>query len=243
MGLFRRVFGKTNNRAEGDPVGHFGQLVAQHSLPALDKQLHLQDLVGEADWLLDQDAGTLTFGGQLACRAQILGSEAESDRTWLWAWANDSLSSVMTESANAIRRYGEEHGLSEFTQPQLPTGGDASAESLALTASMLTDADAYYRGPYDGGAVFVLLSLPDDAPRQIEGDLLRAVRTLSVAPMALAVGLDRASVDNYLRWIGLETVNDGANLIGRDRRGKSVSVEFDRLGRVSRISSTLSPTP
>lgn len=248
MGLFRRLLGGSDEAADeaahsmqqavDDPIS---RLLAQHGLPALDNQLHLEDLVGEADWLLDQGAGTITFGGEKAFPAQVLGTRADSSRTWLWAWANPSVPEHVTSDARVIRAYGEQHGIEEFTRAELPLTETVSGEALALIASQLTDADAYYRGPYEGGAVFVMLRLPEDAPRQIHGDGLRAVRTLSTAPFALPVPLSRDVVESYLRWVGLETEDRGRELTGRDSSGRAVTIRFDGLGRIERVSSTLSP--
>ena len=110
-----------------------------------------------------------------------------------------------------------------------------------MIASELTQADAYYRGPYEGGAAFVLLRLPDDEPRQVCADVLRAVRTISVAPMALPIPLPREVVASYLRKIGLTAEDRGHDLVGRDAGGRSVTVAFDRRGRITAITSTLGP--
>ena len=57
MGILRRLFGdsKASDDAASsdrfDGLDGIAQLLLKHGLPALDKQLHLSDLVGEADWL------------------------------------------------------------------------------------------------------------------------------------------------------------------------------------------------
>lgn len=95
--------------------------------------------------------------------------------------------------------------------------------------------------PWSAGALFVLLRLPDDAPRPVDGDVLRAVRTLSVAPMALAIPLPRPVVASYLRGIGLIVEDRGRDLIGPNAGGKSVAVAFDRRGRIKAVTSKLRP--
>jgi hypothetical protein len=247
MGILRRLFGG-EPKANGDgttayieppPTDSISQLLMEHGLPAMDKQLHLEDLVGEGDWLLDQDAGTITFGGEKACPAQVLGTQSDASRTWQWAWANRSISEGLTKDALLMRTYGEQHGVEEFMRPQLPLSDTISAEALAMITSQLANADAYYRGPYEGGAVFVMVRLPDDAPRPVDGDLLRAFRTLSASLMGLPVPIRRQAVRNYLNWVGLKTEDQGRDLIGRDSSGESVTVSFDGLGRIGQLSSTL----
>lgn len=248
MGILRRFFGESKAPNDGAPhpdasqvLDPIAQLLVNHGLPALDKQLHLSDLVGEADWLLDQDAGTLTFGGMTVCAAQVLGSQSDAAETWLWAWANSSVPEHVARDAVAVRKYGTDHGIEELTRDELPLGGSITGEALALIASELTHADAYYRGPFEGGAVFVLLRLPEDAPRPAPADVLRAVRTLSIAPMALAIPLPRQVVANYVRSIGLIVEDSGRDLVGRDAGGESLTVAFDLSGRIKAVTSTLRP--
>jgi len=248
MEILRRLFGESKAPDDGAPhadrsqvLDAIAQLLVNHGLPALDKQLHLSDLVGEADWLLDQDAGTLTFGGNTVCAAQVLGSQSDAAETWRWAWANSSVPEHVARDAAAVRTFGTDHGIEEFTRDELPLGGSITGEALALIALGLTQADAYYRGPHEGGAVFVLLRLPDDAPRPVYGDVLRAVRTLSIAPMALAIPLPRQVVANYVRSIGLIVEDRGRELVGRDAGGRSLTVAFDRRGRIKAVKSTLRP--
>jgi hypothetical protein len=244
--MIRRLFGSAKRRREDEPddagePDDIGRLLMEHGLAALDKQLHLNDLVGEADWLLDQAAGTITFGGEAVCGAQILGSESAADASWLWAWANPSIDERLARSAAALRRYGEEHAIVQLTTPELPLRGSVTGEAMALIASEVVAADAYYRGPHDTGAIFVLVELPGDAPRQVRGEVRRALRTLSVAPMALAVPLRRETVTGYLRGIGLIVEERGSGVVARDAAGSAVNVRFDRRGRLDVVSSTLRP--
>lgn len=237
MGFLRRLRGDSGlPRVDATPVI---ALLAEHGLQALDKQLHLEDLVGEADWLLDQDAGTITFGGERACPAQILGSTTDRPRVWRWAWANESIDPAVAADSVAIRTIGEREGIEAFVVPDVPVGDDLPADAFALVASELVNADAYYRGPYTGGAAYILLRLPDDAPRQVDGDGLRVVRTLSLAPLALPIGLDRPAIERYMRWVGIEVAAEVDRSIGRDARGGEVTVTYDELGRFARLESTI----
>lgn len=243
MSFLRRFRRPQEPRPDPDPDGRVRALLQVHGLQALDKQLHLQDLVGEADWLFDQDAGTITFGGEKAYPAQLLGTVVERTGSWLWAWANESVVASVSEDARALQRLGETNGVAAFVTAELSLSNDLPGEALALIASELVDADAYYRGPYDGGAAFILLRLPADAPRQVVGDGLRAVRTLSLAPLALPIPLEQPTIDRYLRWVGLELDSTPGRSIGRDRLGAEVTVTLDQAGRFASLESTVSPPP
>lgn len=236
--ILDRFFGAGRGSHDLAPVA---LLLRKHGLRALDKQLHLNDLLDEADWLLDQDAGTITFGGEVVCTAQVLGTQSDSDRMWLWAWANPSVPEAVRRDAELLRGYGERHGIPLFSEAEQRIVGSMPPEMLALVASELTDADGYYRGPYEGGAVFVLLRLPPDAARPALGDVRRVVRTLGLAPMVLTVGIDREAVEVYLASSSLEVVGEADELTGRDADGDSVTVRFDRSGRIRDISTTLTP--
>ena len=239
MGFLRRL-----RRDPGPPPDDAAQvldLLAEHGLQALDKQLHLEDLVGDADWLLDQDARTITFGGQRACPAQVLGTATDRPPVWRWAWANESIDAGMADDARTVLAIGERDGIDAFVAADVRLGGDLPAEAFALVAAELVGADAYYRGPYDGGAAFILLRLPPDAPRSVDGDGLRAVRTLTLAPLALPVALDRSAIERYLRWVGLEVTPSTGRSVGADRRGGEVTITYDDLGRFSGLESTIEP--
>lgn len=241
MSFLRRFRRPSEPRPDPDPDGRVRGLLQEHGLQALDKQLHLQDLVGEADWLFDQDAGTITFGGERACPAQLLGTVVDRSGSWLWAWANDSVVASVAEDARTLQRIGEADSVTAFVTAELSLSNDLPGEVLALIACELVGADAYYRGPYAGGAAFILLRLPADAPRQVVGDGLRAVRTLSLAPLALPIPLDQPTIDGYLRWVGLELDSKPGRSIGRDRSGGEVTVTFDQAGRFASLESTLTP--
>lgn len=218
------------------------RLLRRHGLTALDRQVHLQDLVGEESWQLDQDAGTISFG-PLVCAAQILGTQSDTDRTWLWAWANPSVPDAVRRDAERIRDHGQRHGVSHFTDAQAPLDPSMPPEMLALIATELTGADGYYRGPYEGGAVFVLLRLPAGAAKAERGDVRRTLRTLGLGTMVLSVGLDRESVEAYLASTGLTASGEADELVAEDASGRSVSVRFDRAGRVRDIRTTLGEEP
>ncbi len=238
-GVFGRLFGGGRGRHPSRPA--VAELLRTHGLRALDKQVHLSDLFDQADWLLDQDAGTITFGGNVVCAAQVLGTQSDASRTWLWAWANPSVPEAVRRDAELVRSFGERNGIEVFTDAEHRIDPSMSPEMLSLVASELTDADGYYRGPYEGGAVFVLVRLPGEAPRREPGDVRHVVRTLGLSQLVLTVGLDREAVEVYLASAGLEVLGEADEVAGRGPDGASVTVRFDRLGRIRDVRTTLEP--
>ena len=79
---------------------------------------------------------------------------------------------------------GEERLISELTEPQLPLG-EINGHFFGMIAVGVCQANAYYRGPYDGGAAFLLIN--DEAfPRNTDPPLQRIA---SVFPQAIS-GID-----------------------------------------------------
>jgi hypothetical protein len=69
----------------------FTDAFARHVASATARQLALGDVLEDRPWTVDIRAGTATFG-ELMFPIQLLGTEAEGDNSWLWAWANEGSS-------------------------------------------------------------------------------------------------------------------------------------------------------
>jgi hypothetical protein len=63
----------------------------------------------------------------------------------------------MLKASEAMRAFGQKHGIREFTQASFPLSDQVNGHVLSMIASGLSNGDAYYRGPYDGGALFMLI--------------------------------------------------------------------------------------
>ena len=59
--------------------------------------------------------------------------------------------------------------------------------------------------------------------------------------LVLTVGLDREAVEVYLASAGLEVLGEADEVAGRGPDGASVTVRFDRLGRIRDVRTTLEP--
>jgi hypothetical protein len=139
----------------------FQPLFEHHAAASLEKQWLLAKHIGDADWLIDFETQTISFGTQLTCSIQELGSESELSQTWLWAWANTTVDSpaAILQDAHTTRLFGTHRHIREFTEPMLDLA-HIQGHQLALVAVGICQRDGYYRGPYEGGAVFVLLDAP-----------------------------------------------------------------------------------
>jgi hypothetical protein len=96
-------------------------------------------------------------GAPIVFAAQLLGTVAYNDSTWLWSWANEA-SQIPVAFTQAARRLRDSNPGVEWTTPQFALDLDhADEHRLAMVSSGLLAADAFYRGPYTGGAAFFLL--------------------------------------------------------------------------------------
>src|SRR5215469_5397105 len=140
----------------------FKDLLARHAGLSFEKQYSLTDYLGSHDWLISSERDSISFGPGKVFPAQILGTESQSTYTWLWAWANEAsgLSPDVVRDSIKLRQLGERSGIQELLEPEIEMGA-ISGHHFALIASGVCDAAAYYRGAYDGGAVYVLLYDPE----------------------------------------------------------------------------------
>ena len=217
----------------------FDRLFAEHVGTGLARQLALADLLGERDWQLDVPDGTVTFGNDLRYRVQLLGTESHDDGTWLWAWANEAsnLPPALLHLAGWLREYGHRQQVAELTEPTYPLRR-ADGHRLALLASGLTGR-CYYRGPYDGGAVFFHL---DDAPPQITAPV-RPERVPTVLAQVLqSFPVEhRVTVEAFLHQQGWRLDRAPMSVTAQSQDGSVLRVDFDAMGRVSNMSGTVSP--
>jgi hypothetical protein len=231
--LGRRLRGGSEPKPP-DPDPTFLALLAEGGLAAWDRQLAFAAVVGDRDWLLDQDLRVLKLGDDLWLPASLLGTVSDGAATWLWAWANPTIEPDMRTDAERARSIGTDRGIDLLTDPEVDIGRIVDGHLLALAASGLLDADAYYRCPYRGGAAYVTVRLstvrgPYAAPGRRVGEVLRR----AVIDMPYVVS--HPSVEAYLAQIGASaTVNDGTIEVT-----DGPTLTFDDLGRLTALEETL----
>src|SRR5688500_20318746 len=91
---------------------NFAKLLDENLAIAYDRQIHLNAQIGEWDWLLDVDEGTISFTKRQILKTrvrsapiQILGYASHVSDTWHWPWANDQQRDPesLLEAARALR--------------------------------------------------------------------------------------------------------------------------------------------
>lgn len=225
------------------PDTSFDDLFSRCAFAAMDRQLHLAEVHGGQDWAADLEKAEMRFAGTTTYRMQLLGSESEVSDTWLWASANEmsDLPRGVLQAAHRLRELGEQLGIVELTSPQFDLDR-ASGHELAMIATELLDGVAYYRGPYDEGAAFFLLTSPPLPPdtRTLANRAMDAVTRILetfevVAPreglrrLAQRLGMTLNTRDEC-RW----QMSDGAVAM--------LTFTFDDKGRLTGVDSMQSAT-
>src|SRR5690242_12884081 len=92
-------------------------LYNRHVGAAFDRQMRLADLLereagGEA-WNYTISTACLEFGTSVRFEALNLGSHADPDNSWLWAWCNPhlNLTPANRELGEAVRKLGRDAGI------------------------------------------------------------------------------------------------------------------------------------
>ncbi len=213
-------------------MSKLGEFFNQHAAASLDKQQALSALIGEHTWFLDRQTGIITFNDKFSFPVQVLGTESSVSNSWLWAWANrvSPLPERLLVSAKDLRAIGEQQGITELSQSQISIG-DVDGHYLALLASGICKADCYYRGPYDNGAVFVLMNASpvrqrmDDSPAHMASIFSQLISTFDVD--------HRNALRSYLEFKRYKIKeSSAANIVARSSRGEELTATFDETGRI-----------
>lgn len=218
-------------------MSNFRLHFSRHVGSALARQFALADYLGERSWNVDIGAGTAAFGDDLTFAIQLLGTESQHGGTWLWAWANtqSNIPPELLRAGEWIRDYGRQQLVPELTEPSVPLD-HADGHMLAMLSAGLTGR-GYYRGPYDGGALFFLLEgLPDSVLAPVP-----PVRIIGILTEALQrYELDhREAVASFLGQQGFAVSGTAATITASHPGGSRLLVELDDQGRVQRFDGQL----
>jgi uncharacterized protein DUF6882 len=158
--------GKPLQVPAAEPAGNFDALL-ERSLEELRIKTAAHDGVwqlSQADWDIDQDAGTIVFtspkGMVATCPVQIIGTFNADDNTWLWGWDHPSVDPALQEHARLCRDYGEKHGIDVLTAQRLQDTSEDDCWQLTALACHLAQAQGAYRGPMGSTKVFVTFGRP-----------------------------------------------------------------------------------
>jgi len=208
-------------------------LFERTALLALEKQDKFGRVVSEHLVDLDLVSGTARFGTDIELPFKVLGTTSDNTLTWLWAWseAQDQIPENVAVAARELRAWGEREGLPEFIEPEVDLGrGDG--QMLSMVAVEAAQASCFYRDPYEGGALYFLISGKEiDAQPSLDAERLAFhLRELSeeyeINP--------RNALLAYFTAKELSSREEGTAVLCRLGNGEPFKMEFDDQGRLVR---------
>ena len=217
----------------------FTKILSQHVGTAFTRQLQFSQFLGDRNFNVNIEQGIVTFGSDLQYPIQLLGTEAEEDNSWLWAWANEgsNLPTNILQCCNNLRDFGTQHTIEEFTNRSFSLD-IADGHSISLAASGLNDDCCYYRAPYSGGALFFLVfNVPNEVFPSVD-----AARSITIITDVIAnVDVEHwIMCESFLNSQGfsVELSEDKMNAIRGD---DTIKITFDSQKRISEIGGSLQP--
>lgn len=208
-------------------------LLSKYAGVAHARQLAFADFLGKSNWQVDIERGSASFGPGKAFPIQLIGSEARNDNSWLWAWANPQpfIPASVLRTGNQLREMGKRYAIRELTDPGFPLKG-VTGHSLAMVASGYHGKAAYYRGPYDGGALyFLVLNLPESIFAPMPSPRVMTV----LGSLLMEPGMNnRPTVEAFLASQGFTLTPNGDSIVAT-READRCTVPFDSEGRMGKI--------
>lgn len=193
-----------------------------------------EQVVKGQNWNVDFGAGTLAFGDDVY-PLQFIGSEANSDDTWLWGWKNvNGFNEDLLRLTNEMKEKGESWGLEPLMTEKFVLDERFNGHTLSIVACGLSkDNCCYYRGPHAGGAVFMAFSnVPDSvfAPvgvQKFSAIVMQCIQQFYVEHMVF--------IESYLMWNGTKYEWNGNRLIAHFE--VDLYIDFEKVDDILRICS------
>jgi hypothetical protein len=217
----------------------FEQLFLQNVAASYDKQMALSDLIGDSNWQFDMDSQTLSFGSKFRFKIQVLGTESNSSNTWLWGWANEAsgIPPSMLKASEELRALGVQEQVSELTQAEIPLTDQVNGHTLSMIASGVCKGQAYYRGPYDGGALFMLIR-DENYPQQ---NVLPVIHISTLFPQLISnmeIGNHRQAFLPYVQFYGAKVNETGDLITAQFNDNNRIEARFMPDNRLEKLNVT-----
>jgi hypothetical protein len=115
-----------------------------------------------ATYVWDMDAATLTFSDKeqprVVATVEFAGSYARVPKTWMWSWANPSMSGAVTGRMHKVREHGRTHDIVPLYADHWHAPETHAHEMTAVTAYLLGARGAYrVPGSMPGTTVYMVI--------------------------------------------------------------------------------------
>ena len=193
-----------------------------------------EQVVKNRNWNVDFTEGTLAFGDD-SYPVRFIGSEASSSRSWMWGWNNiNGFDERIIKLACEVKTIGEAWNLEPLMKDSFALDEMFNGHNLSIVACGISkDLYCYYRGPHDGGAVFMAFSevpasvfTPVDIP-EFASTVMKCIQQMTLEHQVF--------VESFLMWNGTAYDWDGDRLIAHF--SKDLLISFEKAGEFRRISN------
>jgi len=150
-------------RLQGGAAAAWNELISVSALALRRKQELLEralQLGKYKRWDWDQQMAKLIFSNDgdpgVICDIAFVGSVSTVSNTWLWSWANFSLTATVRNPMEEVREFGEERDFPKLTVPKWPAEEVDGWEMSSVAAEVLR-AQGIYRTPGQNGYTFLAI--------------------------------------------------------------------------------------
>jgi hypothetical protein len=211
--------------------------VVEHLVWARARSRMLEDLREDKPWDVDLAKGTLAIG-KTRTTANLLGTFASGDRTFLWGWENPAADawSASLAQLDDLRAILGEPGYEPLGE-RLLSADDVNINELAHVCGELAGGFPVFVGRHDAGAVLLLVTgvelSPETMPLASYAGVFLSVADMTEAPL-------RPCIERFLERAGWKQQKSSSGL-SLTRADQSLAIAFDELGRIGAVNATLQP--
>lgn len=242
MGLLGKLFGQGNKpeatnseqKIANNDCKSLQELLERYGGIAMDKQFDFGNLIGDNNWNVDMETGTISFGQQLSFPMQVLGTISHAAQSWLWAWGNtqSGLSEKITQQSLQLKQYGEKNSIEELSTRSYEADID-HLHLIGFIASGMFNSSGYYIADYGQGAM--LVTIPSNISNSQQNNDLHKI--LMVFPQFISefeMNHKNAFI-HYISAKGLRVTESGNTIIGQKDNNKIIA-EFDAQSRLVNLN-------
>jgi hypothetical protein len=151
------VSGRTPSRIAYDATIEEAADAMRQKQKAFIDRFHL-GTHGRFDW--SQEEGVIVFSSnglpKVAADIQFVGSFSNTSKTWLWAWANDTVLAKMSADSQRVLQFGRERHFKRLTEAKWPAE-EVDCWNVTSLQAHLTGAEGMYRTSKRDGDTYLTL--------------------------------------------------------------------------------------